>query len=112
MVRLEKLIANVEKHRQLILDANDYIWEHAESGYREWETCAYLAERFEAMGYTLTKAGNIPAVISFVISPVISRICCLIEFRSRITLLIWHLSAVFPSASICLATTPSWIVGT
>ena len=60
MVRLEKLIANVEKHRQLILDANDYIWEHAESGYREWETCAYLAERFEAMGYTLTKAGNIP----------------------------------------------------
>ena len=60
MVRLDKLIENVEKHRQLILDANDYIWEHAESGYREWETCAYLAERFEALGYTLTKAGNIP----------------------------------------------------
>ena len=60
MERLEQLCKNVEKHRQLIFDAHDFIWEHAESGFREWETCGYLAEAYEKLGYTLTKAGNIP----------------------------------------------------
>ena len=31
MERLELLIKNAEKHRQLICDAHDYIWENAES---------------------------------------------------------------------------------
>ena len=60
MERLQQLIGNAEKHRRLMEDAHDYIWEHAESGFREWETSAYLAQRFEALGYTLTHAGNIP----------------------------------------------------
>ena len=60
MKPLENLIKNAEKHRQLVFDAHDYIWEHAESGFREWETCAYLEARYEALGYSLTKAGNIP----------------------------------------------------
>lgn len=60
MRRLEVLVQNIEKHRQLICDAHDYIWEHAESGFREWETSAYLENAFEKLGYTLTKAGNIP----------------------------------------------------
>ena len=60
MERLEQLCKNVEKHRQLIVDAHDFIWEHAESGFREWETCAYLAAAYEKLGYTLVKAGNIP----------------------------------------------------
>lgn len=60
MKSLELLIQNAEKHRQLVFDAHDYIWEHAESGFREWETCAYLEKQFEALGYSLTKAGNIP----------------------------------------------------
>ena len=60
MERLQQLIGNAEKHRKLMEDAHDYIWEHAESGFREWETSAYLAQRFEALGYTLTHAGNIP----------------------------------------------------
>lgn len=60
MERLEFLINNTEKQRQLIRDAFDYIWEHPESGYREWGTSAYLENAFEKLGYTLTKAGNIP----------------------------------------------------
>ena len=60
MKPLETLVKNAEKHRKLVFDAHDYIWEHAESGFREWETCAYLEKQFEALGYTLTKAGNIP----------------------------------------------------
>ena len=60
MGRLETLIQHAEKHRKLVFDAHDYIWEHAESGFREWKTSAYLEAHFEALGYTLTKAGNIP----------------------------------------------------
>ncbi|MBR5537159.1 MAG: amidohydrolase [Clostridia bacterium] len=60
MERLKQLCKNVEKHRQLIFDAHDYIWEHAESGFREWETAAYLTAAYEKLGYTLVQAGNIP----------------------------------------------------
>ena len=55
-----KLAAAVEKHTQLMYETADYIWAHPETGYREWNTSAYLAERFEALGYTLVKAGDIP----------------------------------------------------
>ena len=50
----------VEKHRTLILDANDYIWKNPETGYREWKTHAYLEEEFAKLGYELTLAGDIP----------------------------------------------------
>ena len=60
MERLEQLCKNVEKHRQLIFDAHDFIWEHAESGFKEWETSGYLEKAYEKLGYTLVKAGNIP----------------------------------------------------
>ncbi len=50
----------VEKHRQLMLDALDYIWKNPETGYKEWKTNAYLTEKFEALGYELIQAGNIP----------------------------------------------------
>lgn len=60
MERLEQLCKNVEKHRQLIFAAHDFIWEHAESGFKEWETSGYLEKAYENLGYTLVKAGNIP----------------------------------------------------
>ena len=49
-----------ENARSLAYEAEAYIWKHPETGYREWNTEAYLAERFEKLGYTLTKAGDIP----------------------------------------------------
>lgn len=55
----EKIVAAVEKHRQLILDAERYIWNNPETGYKEVKTSKYLAERFEALGYTLTYADGI-----------------------------------------------------
>ena len=56
-----KTLSNaVDKHKKLILDAEKYIWEHPETGYREFGTSEYLAERFESFGYELTKAENIP----------------------------------------------------
>ena len=55
-----RLAEAVEKHAKLMQQAEAYIWEHPETGYREWNTSAYLEERFEALGYTLVRAGNIP----------------------------------------------------
>ncbi len=54
------MVAKVENHRQLMLDALDYIWKNPETGYKEWKTNAYLTEKFEMLGYRLTQAGNIP----------------------------------------------------
>ena len=50
----------VDKHRKEIMDAEEYIWHHPETGFREWKTDAYMQAVFEGAGYTLTKAGNIP----------------------------------------------------
>ena len=52
--------SSVEKHRARILAALDYIWKNPETGYREVKTSAYLEKEFESLGYTLTKAGDIP----------------------------------------------------
>ena len=61
---MDKYIAMVEKHRQLILDALDYIWANPEIGYKEWKTHAYLKAAFEKLGYRLTEAGNIPGFVT------------------------------------------------
>ena len=50
----------VEKHRETILEVERYLWRHPETGFREWNTSAYLAKIFEEAGYELTMAGNIP----------------------------------------------------
>ncbi len=50
----------VQKNEKLILDAQDYIWKNAETGYREVKTSKYLADGFEALGYTLIKPDDIP----------------------------------------------------
>lgn len=55
-----KHLAAVEKHRDLIIGALNHIWANPETGYKEWNTHRYLADRFRALGYELTEAGNIP----------------------------------------------------
>lgn len=55
-----KLINAVEKHTDLILAAQDYIWANPETGYREWKTNDYMAEKFRELGYELTMAEDIP----------------------------------------------------
>ena len=62
--RREGLLANAAKAAQLTLDAVDYLWKNPETGYKEWKATAYLTERFEALGYTVTPAGNIPGFVT------------------------------------------------
>lgn len=58
------LIDAVAAHRDEMFEAEQHIFKNAESGFREWKTNAYMTEKFEAMGYTLTQAGNIPGFIT------------------------------------------------
>ncbi|MBE6694973.1 MAG: amidohydrolase, partial [Ruminococcaceae bacterium] len=57
---IEKINASVEKHRELMLEAERYIWSHPETGYREYGTSKYMEDKFTELGYDLAKAGNIP----------------------------------------------------
>ena len=44
---MEKLIKAVDIYRQLILDAERYIWANPETGYKEFKTNKYLDEKNE-----------------------------------------------------------------
>ena len=57
---LDIALQAVETYQDTILAAERHIWQNPETGYREWKTHAYLKEQFEALGYTVTEAGNIP----------------------------------------------------
>ncbi len=55
----EKYSGMVDKYRDLILKAERYIFANPETGYKEYKTTKYLEEKFEELGYTLTKAEGI-----------------------------------------------------
>ena len=57
---MNKLFTAIENHRELMWEAEKYIWEHPETGYKEWQTHAFLKEHMEKLGYTLKEAGDIP----------------------------------------------------
>ena len=57
---MQTFINAIEKHRNLILETERYIWKHPETGYREYKTSKYLETIFEDLGYDLIRAGDIP----------------------------------------------------
>jgi len=57
---LDLMLKAVEGYQDTILAAERHLWANPEPGYREWKTHAYLKEKFEELGYTVTEAGNIP----------------------------------------------------
>ncbi len=56
----EKMFDYVEQNKQPILDAERYIWNNPEPGYKEYKTHKYLAEQFEKLGYKLNCFSDIP----------------------------------------------------
>lgn len=58
--RYNQLLIWAEKHRSLMLEVERFLWNHPETGYQEWETHAYLKSKFEALGYAVTQAEDIP----------------------------------------------------
>ena len=58
--RQQMIINHVDQFRPLILEAERWLWAHPQTGFTEWEANAYLTDKFEELGYSLTQAGNIP----------------------------------------------------
>ncbi len=56
---MQDIITAVKAKRDKILETERYIWAHPETGYKEFKTSAYLAERFIELGYELTYADGI-----------------------------------------------------
>ena len=50
---------SVDKYKELILEAERYIWKHPETGYREVETSKYMEDNFEKLGYKIVRADGI-----------------------------------------------------
>lgn len=50
----------VDKFQQKMIDVLEFMWDNPETGFREWKTNERMMAEFEALGYTLTKAENIP----------------------------------------------------
>ena len=58
--RQQQIVQNVDRAREMILEAERWIWKHPQTGYTEWEANNYLKEKWEALGYKLVEAGDIP----------------------------------------------------
>ena len=56
---MNKLAMSVDKHRDLIYDAEKYIWANPETGYKEKKTSAYMESHLRKMGYDLVMAEGI-----------------------------------------------------
>ncbi|MBO5968510.1 MAG: amidohydrolase [Clostridia bacterium] len=54
----------VEKHRELILASERYIWQNPETGYKEFKTDTYMKKVFEDLGYELTPAEGITGFVT------------------------------------------------
>ncbi len=60
----ELLVRAVDDAGEEILAAERWLWQHPQTGYTEWQAHEYLKEKFEALGYELTPAGDIPGFIA------------------------------------------------
>jgi len=58
----QRLFDTVENNKEKILEAEKYIWEHPEVGFREWNTTRYLKEHMEALGLEVHEVGDIPGL--------------------------------------------------
>ena len=56
---MENIKKAVEKYRQLIFDAEKFIWHHPETGYKEFVTSKYMEDTFRALGYDLVCAEDL-----------------------------------------------------
>ena len=56
---MKKYYDMVEKHKDLIIEAEKWLWKNPEAGYLEYKTNKYVAEHFQKLGYNLVMAENI-----------------------------------------------------
>ena len=50
----------MEKYREMMFDAERYIWAHPQTGFKEWIAHDYLKKKYSDLGFVPIEAGNIP----------------------------------------------------
>ena len=56
---MKEFIKVIDENKDLILDAERYIWNNPESGYKEYKTNEYMIANFEKMGYKVNRVENV-----------------------------------------------------
>lgn len=56
---MRELCNAVDKYREMILEAERFIWKHPETGFREKITSDYMETAFEKLGYDIVRAEGI-----------------------------------------------------
>lgn len=54
------VLQKMERFKAIMYEAERYIWEHPQTGFKEWDAHNYLKEKFVNMGFAVKEAGNIP----------------------------------------------------
>ena len=57
---MQKMLDAVNRNREKVEKAYEFMWKNPETGYKEWKTHNFLAAQFREFGYKLVEAGNIP----------------------------------------------------
>lgn len=50
----------MEKYRDMMFEAERYLWAHPQSGFKEWIAHQYLKGKYADLGFIPAEAGNIP----------------------------------------------------
>ena len=58
--RQNAIVRGIDENSEMLLQTERWLWKHPQVGFTEWEAHHYLKEKFEAFGYKVTEAGNIP----------------------------------------------------
>ena len=61
---MQTIMNAVDKYRDLIMEAEHYIWQHPETGYREEKTSQYMKDVFIKLGYELECPENLTGFIT------------------------------------------------
>ena len=59
-MKKEFILKAVEKNKQLMLDAERWLWAHPQTGFTEWQAHGYLLSRFTELGYKAVTMEDIP----------------------------------------------------
>lgn len=56
----ETVLQKMEKFKATMYEAERYIWQHPQTGFKEWDAHNYLKEKFSDLGFEVKEVGNIP----------------------------------------------------
>ncbi len=56
----------VEEHSKLIIDSEEFLWNHPETGYKEYKSSEYIAGVFKKLGYDIFEPCDIPGFYTVV----------------------------------------------